>query len=202
MVPLALFSSANFVGLSLLTFLIYGALGGLLVVLPYVLIESAGFSATAAGAALLPFPIVMAIASPAMGAFAGRVGSKLLLVAGSLGVAAGLLLLLRFDQGVNYWRDIFPALLILALGMSGTAAPLTTAVLGSVDERHTGAASGLNSALARTGGLVVTALLGAVLSARGVGLIDAFHLAAIAGATMAAGAALCAAALIRSRPAP
>jgi EmrB/QacA subfamily drug resistance transporter len=200
MVPLALFSSANFVGLSVLTLLIYGALGGLLVLLPYVLIESARYSATAAGAALLPFPIVMAIASPAMGAFAGRTGPKVLLVAGSLGVAAGFLLLLRVGGGADYWADVFPALLILALGMSGTAAPLTTAVLGSVDERHTGAASGLNSALARSGGLVVTALLGVVLSAMGSELIAAFHLAVVAGAIMAAAAGLCAALLIGDSP--
>ncbi len=199
MIPLSLFSSTSFVGLSLLTLLIYGALGGLLVLLPYVLIESARYTATAAGAALLPFPIVMAIASPTMGALAGRIGSKRLLVAGSLGVAAGLLLLLRIDQEPNYWGDVFPALLVMALGMSGTAAPLTTAVLGSVDERHTGSASGLNSALARTGGLVVTALLGVVLSARGSELIVAFHLAIVAGAAMAAAAALSAATLIHGR---
>jgi len=201
MMPLALFSSASFVGLSLLTVLIYGALGGLLVLLPYVLIESARYSATAAGAALLPFPIVMAVASPAMGALAGRAGPKYLLAAGSLGVAAGLLLLLRIDQAATYWADVFPALLVLALGMSGTAAPLTTAVLGSVDERHTGAASGLNSALARTGGLVVTALLGVVLSARGPALIAAFHLAIVSGAIMAACAALSAVTLIDGRSA-
>jgi nitrate/nitrite transporter NarK len=196
MMPLALFSSASFVGLSFLTLLIYGALGGLLVLLPYLLIESAKYSATAAGAALLAFPLVMALASPTMGALAAKTGSKLSLTAGSLGVAAGFLLLLRLNQDVDYWTDVFPALLILALGMSSTAAPLTTAVLGSVNERHTGSASGLNSALARIGGLVVTALLGIVLSATGSALIAAFHLAVVAGAVMAIGAALCAVTLI------
>jgi EmrB/QacA subfamily drug resistance transporter len=196
MMPLALFSSGSFVGLSFLTLLIYGALGGLLVLLPYLLIESAKYSATAAGAALLAFPLVMALASPTMGALAAKTGSKLSLTAGSLGVAAGFLLLLRLNQDVDYWTDVFPALLILALGMSSTAAPLTTAVLGSVNERHTGSASGLNSALARIGGLVVTALLGIVLSATGSALIAAFHLAVVAGAVMAIGAALCAVTLI------
>lgn len=196
MMPLALFSSMNFVGLSLLTLLVYGALGGLLILLPYMLIESARYSATAAGAALLPFPLVMAIASPTMGALAGRTGAKFSLAAGSLGVAAGFLLLLRFDQDANYWTGVFPALLIVALGMSATAAPLTTAVLGSVGERHSGSASGLNSALARIGGLVATALLGAVLSVTGSQLIGAFHIAVIAGAATAVGATLCAAFLI------
>ena len=198
MVPFTLFASASFVGLSILTLLIYGALGGLLVLLPYVLIESAHYSATSAGAALLPFPIVMAIASPAMGGLAGRIGPRLLLAGGSLGVAAGLLLLLRIGAEPNYWLDVFPALLIMALGMSGTAAPLTTAVLGSADKRHTASASGLNSALARLGGLIVTALLGVVLSSRGSALIAEFHIAAIAGAAMAVCAAVSAAALVRS----
>lgn len=196
MIPLSLFSSASFVGLSLLTLLVYGALGGLLVLLPYVLIESAHYSATAAGAALLPFPLVMAFASPTMGGLAAKVGPKHSLTLGSIGVAAGCLLLLRLNQDAAYWTDVFPALMVLALGMSATAAPLTTAVLGSVDERHTGSASGLNSALARIGGLVVTALLGVVLSATGSALIAAFHLAVITGAIMTAGAALCAATLI------
>jgi nitrate/nitrite transporter NarK len=141
----------------------------------------------------------MALASPVIGALAGRIGSKFLLAAGSLGVGAGFLLLLRFSQDVDYWLDVFPALLVMALGMSGTAAPLTTAVLGSADKRHTASASGLNSALARLGGLVVTALLGVVLSARGAELIAAFRLAATAGAAMAVAAAVSAAVLVRGR---
>lgn len=196
MMPLTLFSSATFVGLSLLTLLLYGALGGLLVLLPYLLIQSAQYSATAAGAAMLPFPLAMAVASPVIGAFSGRVGPKLPLAVGSTGIAAGHLLLLRVDADAGYWMTVFPALLVIALGMSCAVAPLTTAVLGSVDEQHSGAASGLNSALARVGALVVTALLGIVLSATGSALIGAFHLAAIVGAAMAMAAALCAIVLI------
>lgn len=196
MMPLVLFSSATFVGLSLLTLLLYGALGGLFVLLPYLLIEAARYSAAAAGMAMLPFPLVMAIASPAIGAFTGRTGPKLPLIVGSVGVAVGHLLLLRVDANAGYWTSVFPALLAVALGMSCAAAPLTTAVLGSVDERHTGAASGLNSALARVGSLVVIALLGGVLSASGSALVGAFHLAAIVGALLAMGAGLCAIVLI------
>jgi MFS family permease len=160
------------------------------------LIEFAQYSATTAGAAMLPFPLVMAIASPAIGAFSGRIGPKLPLLIGSLGVAAGHLLLLRINADASYWTSVFPGLVVIALGMSCAVAPLTTAVLGSVDPRHTGSASGLNSALARVGALIVTALLGVVLSATGSALIDAFHLAAIAGAAMAGAAALCAMTLI------
>ncbi len=196
MAPLALFASARFVGLTLLTLLLYGALGGLLVLLPYVLIQAAAYSATAAGAALLPFPMVIAAASPMMGALAGRIGARAPLSIGPLVVAAGLVLTLRIGPGADYWTEVLPAILVIALGMAGAVAPLTTAVLASVDQRHTGAASGLNSAVARAGGLIATALLGAVLAARGAALISQFHAAAVAGAVVCLAAALSAFALI------
>ncbi len=177
MMPLALFGSASFVGLSLLTFTLYGALGALIVLIPYVLIEALGFKATAAGAALLPFPLVLAVTSPVVGRIAGRIGPRWPLTLGPLGVAAGFLLMLRVDAHTNYWMSVFPAVLVMSLGLSGAVAPLTTAVLSSVDAQHTGSASGFNSAIARTGGLVATALLGSVLAARGDSLIGGFHTA-------------------------
>jgi EmrB/QacA subfamily drug resistance transporter len=180
MMPIALFASADFVGLTGLTFLLYGALGALLVFVPFVLIRGADYSGTMAGAALLPFPLVLAAASPAMGALAGRVGSRVPLIAGPLIVAAGFVLLLRVDPAARFWSEVFPAMLLIALGMSCIAAPLTTAVLASVDARHTGVASGLNSAVARSGGMVATALLGGVFAAQGKALFGAFHIAVIA----------------------
>jgi MFS family permease len=196
MAPLAMFGSPTFVGLTLLTLLLYGALGGLLVLVPYELIEAAGYSATRAGAALLPFPLVMAIASPASGALAGRIGSRAPLVVGSVLVAAGLFLMLRVGAHTDYWTTVLPPILIIALGMAGAAAPLTTAVLNSVDARHTGSASGFNSAAARTGGLIATALLGTVLAAQGPGLTAEFHAAAVVGALSCLAAAACGLALI------
>ncbi len=196
MAPLALFTSRTFVGLTLLTLLLYGALGGLLVLLPYELIQAAGYSATVAGAALLPFPLVMALASRPMGALAGRIGSRAPLTAGSVLVAIGLLLALRIGAGASYWTTVLPAILVIALGMAGAAAPLTTAVLSSVDARHTGSASGFNSAAARTGGLIATALLGTVLAAQGARLTGEFHAAAVAGALACLAAAACAFVLI------
>jgi len=189
MMPLALFGSASFVGLTLLTLFLYGALGGLLVLLPYEMIQAGGYSATAAGAALLPFPLVMAAASPLTGALAGRIGARLPLTAGSVLVAGGLVLALRIGPGGGYLTTVLPAILAIAVGMSLAAAPLTTAVLASVDARHTGSASGLNSAVARTGGLIATALLGGVLAARGTQLTAAFHAAALAGAGVCLAAA-------------
>jgi len=196
MMPLALFTSRSFIGLTLLTLLLYGALGSLLVLIPYVLIEAAGYSGTAAGAALLPLPIVLSLASPMMGRLAGRLGSRLPLSLGSLIVGLGFLLAVRFDGNSSYWTSVFPAILVIALGLSGAVAPLTTAVLNSVDARHTASASGFNSAVARTGGLVATALLGAVLGAHVPALLTAFHGAMIAGAAACAVAALSAFTLV------
>jgi EmrB/QacA subfamily drug resistance transporter len=199
MMPLALFGSAGFAGLTALTFLLYGALGGLLVLVPYVLIEGAGYSATQAGAALLPFPLLLALTSRAMGAVAGRIGSRWPLTLGPMVVALGFLLLLRVTAPADFWREVLPAIVVIALGMAGAVAPLTTAVLASVDARHTGSASGLNSAVARLGGLVATALLGGVLAARGAALFDALHVAVIACALASALAGGAAFALVGRR---
>ncbi len=195
MLPLTLFGSRAFVGLTLLTMTLYGALGGLTVLLPYVLIGG-GYTAAGAGAALLPFPLVIALLSRRMGRLAARIGSRLPLTIGPVLVAAGMLLLTRVGAPANYWTQVLPAVLAVAAGLATSAAPLTTAVLSSVDARHTGVASGFNSAAARGGGLIVTALLGSVLAARGAALVAAFHSAALVGAAMALAAAVSAALLL------
>jgi EmrB/QacA subfamily drug resistance transporter len=198
MMPLSLFASKSFVGLTIFTFLLYGALGELLVLLPYLLIKAAGYSATAAGAALLPLPLILTVTSPFAGALASRIGPRLPLALGPLVVAFGFLMSLRIDATANYWTSVLPMIVVIGLGMSAAVAPLTTAVLTSVDSRHTGSASGLNSAVARTGGLLATALLGFVLAAEGAHLLSSFHIAMVLGAAACASAALCAFALLRS----
>ncbi|TPG21802.1 MFS transporter [Sphingomonas koreensis] len=185
MMPLALFGSSPFVGLTVLTFLLYGALGGLLVLLPFLLIVAGGYSPFAAGLALLPFPIVIGFASRAMGQLTGRIGPRLPLTLGPIVTAVGFALLSTIAPGASYWTSVFPGILVIAIGMAGAVAPLTTAVLASVDDKHTGTASGFNSAIARTGGLIATALTGAVISRTGAGLVDAFHGAAWIGAGLA-----------------
>ncbi|MFL6672871.1 MAG: MFS transporter [Massilia sp.] len=192
MLPLALFASRSFVGLNLLTFFLYGALGALFILVPFVLIEVAAYSATAAGAALFPLPVVIALASPLMGRLAGKIGSRLPLSIGPLVVAGGFLLATRIGGGGTYWSTTLPAVLVIAVGMAGAVAPLTTAVLSTVEPRHAGVASGFNSAVARSGGLVATALLGMILSAHGSVLLAAFHVAVIACAVAALAAAVCA----------
>ena len=199
MMPLTLFGSRTFVGLTLLTFFLYGALGGLLVLLPYVLITAAHYSATAAGAALLPFPLVIALASPVMGGLAARMGPRWPLTIGPLLVAVGFILMLRIDGAGSYWTVLLPAVLVMSIGMAGAVAPLTTAVLASVDTAHTGSASGFNSAASRIGGLLATALLGAALAASGQELLVQVHAAALAGALIAVAASASAFVLVRDR---
>jgi EmrB/QacA subfamily drug resistance transporter len=191
MMPLALFSSRPFVGLTLLTFLLYGALGGLLVLLPYLLIVGGGYSPTQAGLALLPFSIVVGAASRLTGRLTEQIGPRWPLTIGPIVTGLGFALLVRADPHASYWTSILPGMALIALGMAGAVAPLTTAVLSSVDDRHTGTASGFNSATARTGGLIATALAGAVIAEAGVDLIDAFQAAAVVAAilAMAAGGA-------------
>jgi len=196
MMPMDLFASKAFVGLTLFTFLLYGAMGGLFVLLPYMLIEAAGYSATRAGAALLPLPLILTLTSPVAGALAGRIGTRLPLGIGPLVVAAGFLIALRIDSSASYWTQVLPMIVVIAVGMSAAVAPLTTAVLTSVDQAHVGSASGLNSAVARTGGLVATALLGSVLAAEGDRLLGAYHVAMGIGALICAAASLSAFALL------
>jgi EmrB/QacA subfamily drug resistance transporter len=196
MMPVNLFASRTFLGLTLFTLLLYAALGGLFVLVPYVLITAGGYSSTEAGAALLPLPLVISVMSPLIGGLAGRIGPRLPLGIGSLVAAGGFLLALRIGNTARYWTEVIPAVFAISLGVSGAVAPLTTAVLSSVDAHHTGSASGLNSAVARTGGLIATALLGAVLAAAGAELWAAFHAAMLIGAATCAAAALSAFALI------
>jgi len=157
------------VGLTLLTLLLYGALGALLVLVPYVLIRAFGFGATEAGLSLLPFAAVVALPPPRWARWPDGSGAHLPLSLGPPGGGGRFLLMLRMTPEAGYWAGVFPAILVIAIGMTGAVAPLTTAVLSSVDRGHTGSASGFNSAAARVAGMVATALLGGVLAAAGRG---------------------------------
>ena len=188
MMPLTLFGSRPFVGLTLLTLMLYGALGGLLVLLPYLLIVGGGYSPTQAGLSLLPFSIVIGVGSRLAGRLTETIGPRWPLTIGPMVTGVGFALMIRADPHASYWTSILPAIAVIALGMAGAVAPLTTAVLSSVDDGHTGTASGFNSAVARTGGLIATALAGAVIATSGTGLTEAYHAAAIVAAAMAFGA--------------
>jgi len=185
MMPLALFGSRAFVGLTLLTFLLYGALGGLLVLLPYLLIVSGGYTPLQAGLSLLPFSVVIGTMSRLTGRLTERIGPRWPLTLGPIVTAAGFALMIRLDPQDGYWLGVAPGMATAALGMAGAVAPLTTAVLASVDQRHAGTASGFNSAISRTGGLIATALSGAVIANQTSELLPAFHVAAAVGAVAA-----------------
>jgi MFS family permease len=180
MIPLPMFTSATFVGLNLFTFFVYAAFGALFVLLPFVLIAAEGYSATAAGCALLPLPVVLGFASPYVSKLASTYGSRVALSSGAALAAAGYGLLLNVGAG-SYWLHVFPGVLIIAIGMTVIVAPLTNAVLSSVSLSYTATAAGFNSAISRTGSLIAIAASGAVMMGATDSMLRAFHCATFVG---------------------
>jgi EmrB/QacA subfamily drug resistance transporter len=162
MMPPVLFRSRAFTGANLLTLLLYCALGATTFVLPFTLIQLHGYSVVQAAIAQAPFIIVMAVVSPWSGRLMDRYGARLLLTIGPATAALGFALFGRAAEDGSYWRSVFPAVIVMSLGMAVTVAPLTTTVMTSVDESRAGLASGINNAVSRIAILLAVAIAGVV----------------------------------------
>ncbi|HZO46297.1 MAG TPA: MFS transporter [Xanthobacteraceae bacterium] len=205
MMPLALFHNADFSGANALTVLLYAALGGALFLLPYLLIGAHGYSATAAGAAFLPFSAVMGLGSRWSGRLAERLGPRPLLIIGPSVAATGYAILGFSAESASYWRGVLPGLIVLSIGMTICIAPLTTTVFDSTPAENSGTASGINNAAARAGSLLAVAALGLAFGASGAGgvedamLVRAYTVVMFAAAALAAFSAVTAAMTIKPR---
>src|SRR5258706_4587148 len=164
MMPFGLFRSPTFAGANLLTLFLYAALGGLLFFLPFNLIQIQGYTPAVAGAALLPFVLTMFGLSRWAGGLVDHYGSKMPLIVGPLIAGAGFAMFaIPGADGASFWISFFPAIMVMSAGMSIAVAPLTTTVMGAVEERHAGIASGINNAVSRTASLIAVAVFGVVM---------------------------------------
>jgi EmrB/QacA subfamily drug resistance transporter len=181
LVPPALFADRTFTVTNVATFLLYGALGVTFFLVAYQLQVAAGWSALAAGVALLPVTVLMLVGSAPSGALAQRIGPRLQLTVGPLLAAAGLLLLTRVGADAEWWRDVLPGAFVFGLGLVTFVAPLTATVMAAADQRHVSVASGVNNAIARTASLTALAVIPAV-----AGLADATGADAVTSAVQTA----------------
>lgn len=194
MLALGLFARRNFSVGNLQTLTMYAGLSILFFFLIIFLQQAAGFSAIKAGTTTLPVTLVMFALSRRIGGLADRYGPRLFMGAGPLIAAGGILLLLRAGLKASYLEDLLPALLLFALGLSMTVAPLTATVLAGAGDHDAGIASAINNAVARLAGLVGVALVGVVVAgtlradtfARNQQSVSAFHRAIVVCAGLVA----------------
>ena len=204
MMPLDLFRSRQFAAANLVTFVVYGSLSGALFLLPVQLQIVSGFSPVEAGSALLPITVVMLLLSARMGRLATRIGPRWPMTVGPIVAAIGMALLTRLGPGSTYVGDVLPAVLVFALGLSITVAPLTATVLAAAPEHQVGVASAVNNDVARTAGLLAVAVLPALAGitpavyADPTALSSGFHRAVLISAALCAAGGVLAALTIRN----
>ncbi len=166
MLPLGIFRNHNFSVGNIATLGIYAGLSVATFLIVVFLQQVSGYSALAAGMAILPVTIIMFLLSPRFGMMSGKYGPRLFMGIGPLIAGAGFLMMLGLQTNVNYWTQLFPAIVVFGLGLSVTVAPLTAAILGDVPREQAGIASAVNNAVARIAGLLAIAAVGAIVSAQ------------------------------------
>jgi EmrB/QacA subfamily drug resistance transporter len=192
MMPLSMFSSRQFSAANGVTFVVFGAFSGVFFFLVAFLQISLGYSPLAAGAASLPITILMLLLSAPAGSLAQRIGPRIPLTVGPLVAAVGLVLMSRIDRGDSYLSAVFPAVTVFGLGLTLVVAPVTATVMAAADERHSGIASGINTAISRLAGLIVVAALPLIAGLTGkkfyepAAMQHGFHVAMLACAAIAA----------------
>jgi EmrB/QacA subfamily drug resistance transporter len=159
MLPLDIFRSRQFTAANLVTFVVYGAMGGVFFLLAVELQTGLGYSPVAAGAATLPMTAMMLVFAARGGALAQRIGPRIPLTVGPLLIACGMVLMTRIGPGASYVGTVLPAVLVFGAGLVFVVAPVTATVLAAAPERHSGVASGVNNAVARTASLIAVAVL-------------------------------------------
>ncbi len=193
MMDLAIFQSRQFSAANAVTFVVYGAMGGVFFLLVAFLQISLGYDPIAAGAASLPVTALMLLFSARSGALAQRIGARIPLTVGPIIIAAGMLLMTRISPGDSYLGSVFPAVVVFGIGLTFVVAPVTSTVLAAADDKHAGMASGINNAVSRVAGLLAVAVLPLIAGITGDSfydpekLTDGFHTAMV----VCAAAAVC-----------
>jgi EmrB/QacA subfamily drug resistance transporter len=204
MLPLSLFRSTQFNAANIVTFAVYGALGGALFLLPIQLIQVSGYTALQAGISLLPITVIMLALSARSGALASRIGPRLQMSVGPLVIAAGLALFARIGHSGNYLTEVLPAVVIFGLGLAINVAPLTSTVLAAVPAEHAGMASAVNNDVARAASLIAVAVLPAAAGLSGAAYLHpvrfsaGFHTASLISAAICIAGGAVAAVAIRN----
>jgi EmrB/QacA subfamily drug resistance transporter len=204
MMPLSLFASAQFSAANVVTFAVYGALGGALFLLPIQLIQVSRYTPLQAGISLLPITLIMLALSARSGALAARIGPRLQMTVGPLVIAAGLALFVRIGPSGNYLTEVLPAVLVFGFGLAINVAPLTSTVLAAVPAEHAGMASAVNNDVARAASLIAVAVLPAAAGLTGAAYLHpvkfsaGFHTASLISAGLCVAGGAIAAAFIRN----
>jgi EmrB/QacA subfamily drug resistance transporter len=206
MLPLSIFRTRQFSAANAVTFVVYGALGGALFLVPVVLQEVSGYSPLEAGVAMLPLTVIMLAGSARSAALSARIGPRLQMTVGPLLIGAGMALFTRIHGDGDYLTQVLPAVLVLGFGLVTNVAPLTATAMSAAPAEHSGIASAVNNDVARAAGLIAVAVLPTLAGITGdaylhpVELTQGFHTAVLIAAVASVAAGILAAATIRNPP--